>query len=97
MPQTLAVAVYNHYMRVAHEEQRRKRAQDRQVAADAASRIRDAAATDDATAAADALSGERPSGPPAAHGDPSLGRRAQAATYPAAIGGSPQGPLDAWG
>ncbi|KAK9906695.1 hypothetical protein WJX75_006331 [Coccomyxa subellipsoidea] len=94
---TLAVAVYNHYMRVAHEEQRRKRAQDRQVAADAASRIRDAAATDDATAAADALSGERPSGPPAAHGDPSLGRRAQAATYPAAIGGSPQGPLDAWG
>ncbi|EIE24049.1 ClpX, ATPase regulatory subunit [Coccomyxa subellipsoidea C-169] len=28
---TLAVAVYNHYMRVAHEEQRRKRAQERQV------------------------------------------------------------------
>ncbi len=95
--QTLAVAVYNHYMRVAHEEQRRKRAQERQGVADAAARIRDAAATDDATAAADALSGERPPGPPAAHGDPSLGRRAQAASYPAAIGSSPQSPLEAWG
>ncbi|CAL8462417.1 g1950 [Coccomyxa elongata] len=94
---TLAVAVYNHYMRVAHEEQRRKRAQERQGVADAAARIRDAAATDDATAAADALSGERPPGPPAAHGDPSLGRRAQAASYPAAIGSSPQSPLEAWG
>lgn len=97
MVQTLAVAVYNHYMRVAHEEQRRKRAQERQVAADAAARIRDAAATNDATAAADALSGERPPGPPAAHGDPSLGRRTQAATYPANIGGASQGHLEAWG
>ena len=31
--QTLAVAVYNHYMRIAHEEQRRKLAADRAAAA----------------------------------------------------------------
>ncbi len=96
--QTLAVAVYNHYMRIAHEEQRRKTAQEKQVAADAAARIRDAAATDDATAAAAAMTSEQRPGPPAAHGDVSPGRRAQAANqYPTAIGVPTHGPLEAWG
>jgi hypothetical protein len=91
--------VYNHYMRIAHEEQRRKTAHEKQVAADAATRIRDAAATDDATAAAAAMTPEQRPGPPAAHGDVSPGRRAQAAAnaYPTAIGVPTHGPLEAWG
>lgn len=84
-------------MRIAHEEQRRKNAHERQVAVDAAARIRDAAATDDATAAAAAMTPEQRPGPPAAHGDVSPGRRAQAAAYPTAIGVPTHGPLEAWG
>jgi hypothetical protein len=91
LAQTLAVAVYNHYMRIAHEEYRRKAVQERQMAANAAARIREAAAGE-----VGATPGERPPGPPAAHGDPSLGRRAQAA-FTSAMGGPPQSPMEAWG
>ncbi len=99
--QTLAVAVYNHYMRIAHEEQRRKTAHEKQVAADAAARIRDAAATDDATAAATMTSEQRPGPSPAAHGDMPPGRAkhppSPAPEYPTAIGVPTNGPLEAWG
>lgn len=92
------MAVYNHYICIAHEEQRRKTAHEKQVAADAATRIRDAAATDDATAAAAAMTTEQRPGPPAAHGDILPGRRALAANaFPTAIGVPTHGPLEAWG
>ncbi|CAL5227719.1 g10731 [Coccomyxa viridis] len=98
---TLAVAVYNHYMRIAHEEQRRKTAHEKQVAADAAARIRDAAATDDATAAATMTSEQRPGPCPAAHGDMPPGRGKHPPSpppeYPTAIGVPTNGPLEAWG
>lgn len=99
--QTLAVAVYNHYMRIAHEEQRRKTAHEKQVAADGAARIRDAAATDDATAAAAMTSEQRPGPSPAAHGDMLPGRGKgpvlAGSEFPTAIGVPTNGPLEAWG
>ena len=99
--QTLAVAVYNHYMRIAHEEQRRKTAHEKQVAADGAARIRDAATTDDATAAAAMPSEQRPGPCPAAHGDMPPGRGKgpvpPGPEFPTAIGVPTNGPLEAWG
>ena len=88
-------------MRIAHEEQRRKTAHEKQVAADAAARIRDAAATDDATAAATMTSEQRPGPCPAAHGDMPPGRGKHPPSpppeYPTAIGVPTNGPLEAWG
>jgi hypothetical protein len=107
--QTLAVAVYNHYMRIAHEEARRKAAAERAAASDAGGgpRMRgDGApppAADDpaslaAAAAAGLAGGERPSAQTNADG--AAGRRAAAAaaTYPAAVTvPTPARPLEQWG
>ena len=88
-------------MRIAHEEQRRKTAHEKQVAADAAARIRDAAAPDAASAAATMTSEQRPGPCPAAHGDVSPGRgknpNPAGQEFPPAIGVPTNGPLEAWG